>query len=370
MDSLLHQYAEKFLNDFLVTIDESTYVKLEIIISDETQPKKIKNFLTHLPAKVCFENLFFSHDNLVNEIDLYQKRDNKKIQRFLQVLDTANEENASFLLIKALNLKSVCKAILTKYPMPSLAGLPYVEWTPGKLRKYICLYFNIKQPKLINRDTLTNYINNWKTNYDWSVTSTFFKQNFDLYYVYLWATKLPKSIISEYKKNAHSRRYNRIVFIQVFALNGKSYDKVGNLIHRKYNAKNRYHSFSYVDLISRLTDIVDKNVEQPAKKPLFIFDAGILPFSEINALSTESLHDKHFRAVLAPTPLKKIKSLAISSALFTHNLFSLDRTERQLLPSDFQKWEAVEAFKVLKEETIRQLPCDEDCVKNIITMIE
>ena len=123
MDSLLHQYAEKFLNDFLVTIDESTYVKLEIIISDETQPKKIKNFLTHLPAKVCFENLVFSHDNLVNEIDLYQKRDNKKIQRFLQVLDTANEENASFLLIKALNLKSVCKAILTKYPMPSLAGL-------------------------------------------------------------------------------------------------------------------------------------------------------------------------------------------------------------------------------------------------------
>ena len=366
MKSLLHQYAEKFLNDFLVTIDESTYVKLQIIISDETQPKKIKNFLTCLSEKVLCKNLTFSHDNLVKEINLYEKRDNNKIRRFLHLINTADEENASFFLIKAVSLKSVCKAILTKYPMPSLAGLPYVEWTPGKLRKYLCLYFNIKQSKLINRTTLAIYIYDWNTDRNLRVTSNIYEKVFDLYYVYLWATKLPKDVISEYKKNAHSRRYNRIVFIQLYALNKKSFFRIGDLIHRKYNAKNRYHSFSYVDLISRLTNIVDKNVDHPTKKPLFIFDTGILPFSGISALSTERLHDKRLRAVLDTTPLKKTKLLAPSSALFTKDLFSLDYTERMLLPSDFQKWNAIEAFQILKEDTICQLPYDEARVEILL----
>lgn len=366
MGNLLYQNAEKILKDFSPIIDVPTYVKLKIILFGKTQPKEIKGFLNNLAKNFSYENLTFSHEDLVNEINLYQKRDNKKIQRLLQSISTVNEEKDTLLLIEALHLKSICKAILTKYPMPSLAGLPYVEWTPGKLRKYLCLYFNIKQPKLINRATLTNYINDWNTNRNLNITSDFYRQNFDLYYVYLWATKLPKNIISKYRKNAHSRRYNRIIFIQVFALNQKSYNKIGNLIHRKYNAKNRHHSFFYTDLMSRLTDIVDKSVEQPAKKPLFIFDTGILPFSNINALSTESLYDKHLRMVLKTTPLKKTKLLATSSALFTHNLFSLDRTERMLLPSDFEKWKSIEAFKILKQETICQLPYNTAQVRRLL----
>lgn len=381
MHELFYDCAEKFLKDFQSTMNVETYIRLKILLSRETKPQKIKLYLAKLSTETSYDSVAFKQSDLERVIKSYNKKDNNKICRFLHSFEPTDEEativdeeSAALNLIKVLRLQSIVNTILTQYPLPSFAGLPYDEWTPIRLRKYLCLYFNIKASKKINRGTLASYIYSWADELkndnekkSVSITKNYYKEKSEIFYIYFWVRKLPKSQNSKSKLPRY-RRYTRIMYVQLLKLNKDSIDKVGNLVHRRYNASDRRRNFLYSELIDTLASIVKKTQEGDVKKTMFLLDTGMLSFSKVPKLEAENLPAGRVRRVLQKHK-KGEYSLAKCPVLITKDLCHLSKNEKALLPDDFDKWEVLEILKKLQRTTTDECPYEENDIKEILSCI-
>lgn len=294
----LLEVIEKFRNDFVDNISckiESKYkIKLELQVLENRlagkTTKEIKAILTE-------ERRLSEKNEIKKEIDTYLKHDCNKLNRIYAY--NTNEK-----LIKLIKLKNLCQCIVEKYPSPMLAGFPNESWTPYLLKKYICLYFNVK-PNAISKKTITNILyDDIMIKLKKSDRLTTVLDNFEtanIYYLYLRFDKFSKN----------KTKYNRNEYAALFQLHSefpKFIQSTSRLYtFKKKNGKNHSDIRPISEILNQLLKSIDNS------KPTIIF------------IKSDNLKDKSKKVNKANLKNKYgLKSLKKLSSLPNYHLYIFD----------------------------------------------
>lgn len=342
----LNCLCEKFIKDFHGMIDVATYTKLLVIMCRESKPREIKKHLYHMLSEYNNDH-HFSQFQFKSEIDLYNSGDNNKINRLLKIFHNKKKKN-SLLLIQAIHLSACVKIILTKYPQPDLAGLPYCEWTPLLLKKFICIYFELTD-KEIEKSTVASALYKATSHHGSQISIS--AKNFDLYYVYICLQRLKTENMDS---ASLARRYNRVMYVQLLHINKEMnsfiIEKVGPIIRKKYNYQNRYQNLSYYELVARFSKRIDQD-RTCCKKPILLFNKEILSASPMKSYKNKNACTA-IRTVLKKTKKMNIPYIPSYSALFVNNC-----RELYSVISDFEQFDnVISTLQNVTCDTIKKLP--------------
>lgn len=252
-----YQLIDNFRNDFEdILLSEQYNVDLKLYVLQ----CHICNYST---TEIKKELLDFKKENPLNWsipiIDSYLKKDCNKISR-ISKYTTPND------LISCIQIMTLCKIIVHKYPLPMLAGFPFEnDWTTEYLKKYICLFFGVKR-----RTIKVNSLENYFKSPDW-ISKTFKNENIwkllnfsKFYYLYIRFGKLSSNEMPE------GHQYNRYVFAtliefcddQIGLYNDKHIFRLYRKNDEHFNRKHKTTlNITLYDILNRLLKYYDESIK-------------------------------------------------------------------------------------------------------------